>query len=473
MTSEEHPEAAAPPPVPVPVPEKVVEHPSPLTGIARGGIAVGIAIIIVGREFLENGADFGGVPILGLIALGIAVIAGLSGIVTWKTTTFIADDDEFRVERNFLSKTSTRVDYTKVQSIDISQPFIARVLGLAKVHIDVGGAGGVDLEFLTKARAESLREHLLEHMQRARIVSGVAPSAVEGDASLGDGPPVQATTDGATVPSVRPESEEVVVKVPPRNLILGSLVSTGAIGALLAAAFFVVVTILSGSPVTLIASAIAVVGWIWAQTGANWGFVMTRRGDTLRLSRGLLSTSAQGLRPGRIQAVAIQQDLLQRTTGLYRMSVTVLGYGNPLTDEDKATNAIVLPYGTWDDVLRVLHVIWPGLDLAAIEVHGQPDRARWLTPLTFSTHTWGIGDEVVIAQHGLINQVRSIVPHRRMQSASIEQGPLQRRLDLAQIYVHTTNGPVTLRMYNLDATLARSVFEDQLARAKRARESAD
>lgn len=468
MTCEEHPEAAAPPPVPVP--EQVVEHPSPLTGIARGGIAVGIAIIIVGREFLENGADFEGVPILGLIALGIAVIAGLSGIVTWKTTTFIADDDEFRVERNFLSKTSTRVDYTKVQSIDISQPFIARLLGLAKVHIDVGGAGGVDLEFLTKARAESLREHLLEHMQRARIVSGVAPTAVEGGASLGDGTPGQGTTDGALV---APESEEIVVKVPPRNLILGSLVSTGALGALVAAAFFVVITILSGSPVTLIASAVAVVGWIWAQTGANWGFVMTRRGDTLRLRRGLLSTSAQGLRTGRIQAVAIQQDLLQRTTGLYRMSVTVLGYGNPLTDEDKASNAIVLPYGTWDDVLRVLHVIWPGLDLAAIEVHGQPDRARWLTPLTFSTHTWGIGDDAVIAQHGLINQVRSIVPHRRMQSASIEQGPLQRRLDLAQIYVHTTDGPVTLRMYHLDATLARSVFEDQLARAKRARESAD
>lgn len=472
MTSEEHPEAAAPPPVPVPVPEKVVEHPSPLTGIARGGIAVGIAIIIVGREFLENGADFEGVPILGLIALGIAVIAGLSGIVTWKTTTFIADDDEFRVERNFLSKTSTRVDYTKVQSIDISQPFIARLLGLAKVHIDVGGAGGVDLEFLTKARAESLREHLLEHMQRAWIVSGVTPTTVEGGASL-EGTPVQATTDGATVPSVRLESEEIVVKVPPRNLILGSLVSTGALGALVAAAFFVVITILSGSPVTLIASAVAVVGWIWAQIGANWGFVMARRGDTLRLRRGLLSTSAQGLRPGRIQAVAIQQDLLQRTTGLYRMSVTVLGYGNPLTDEDKATNAIVLPFGTWDDVLRVLHVFWPGLDLAAIEVHGQPDRARWLTPLTFSTHTWGIGDDAVIAQHGLINQVRSIVPHRRMQSASIEQGPLQRRLDLAQIYVHTTDGPVTLRMYHLDATLARSVFEDQLARAKRARESAD
>ena len=56
-----------------------------------------------------------------------------------------------------------------------------------------------------------------------------------------------------------------------------------------------------------------------------------------------------------------------------------------------------------------------------------------------------------------------------MQSASVEQGPLQRRLRLARISVHTTDGPVSLRLFHLDADRARSVFEEQLARARRAR----
>ena len=55
--------------------------------------------------------------------------AGLSGVLTWRTTTFVADDDEFRIERRLVSQTSTRIDYTKVQSVDLTQPLAARILG--------------------------------------------------------------------------------------------------------------------------------------------------------------------------------------------------------------------------------------------------------------------------------------------------------------------------------------------------------
>lgn len=443
-------------------PDKLIERPSPLTGLARGGVAVGIAVVIIGREFLENGASLSdGAPIAGIIAAAVALIAGVTGIITWRTTTFISDDAEFRVEKHFLSKTSTRVDYTKVQSIDITQPFIARLLGLAKLQIDVGGAGGVSLEYLKKARADSLREHLLARMQRAQLAEAPpTPPWLEASAAA---PPQPAVVEPA----------ELIASVPPSHLLLGTLVSVGSLGALALAGIFLAISLGTGSPFTVLGGFAAVAAWLWSQTGANWGFVMHRHGDTLRLRRGLLSTSTQGLRPKRIQAVAIHQDLLQRLTGLYRVSVTVLGYGNPLADEDKATNAIVLPYGTWDDVLRVLAVIWPEVDLAEITSHGQPGRARWLTPLTFNTHTWGIGDDVVVAQHGLITQTRSIVAHRRMQSASLDQGPLQRRLRLASLSVHTTDGPVSLRLYHLDAEVARTVFEEQLARARLARQHAD
>lgn len=444
---------AAPTPDRVVTPDKVVERPSPLTGLARSGIALAAAAVFFARDFAESPGSFSRGPLIaGVVAAAIALIGGVSGIITWRTTTFVADDDEFRIERNFISKSSTRVDYTKVQSIDISQPLIARLLGLAKVHIDVGGAGGVGLSFLTKARAETLREHLLRRMQAAKV----GPVEASGELTAVEEP-------------AEPEAEELVVAVPPRNLMLGTLVSIGALLSLLLAAVFVLVSIFATAPVTLVAGVIAVVGWVWSQTGKNWGFRMTRQGDTLRIRRGLLSTVTQGLRPKRVQAVAIRQDLLQRLTGLYQVSVTVLGYGDPTSDDDASTNAIVLPYGTWDEVMAVLHAIWPGVDLNTIEPHQQPARARWLTPFTFRTHTWGIGEDVVVAQHELLTQIRSIVPHRRMQSASIEQGPLQRRLRLASISVHTTDGPVSLRLYHLDADLARRVFEDQLARARQAR----
>lgn len=433
-------------------PSKIIERPSPLTGLARSGLALAAAAVFLGREFLESDGPVTATPmLLGGIAAVIALFGGISGIITWKTTTFVADEAEFRVERNFINRSSTRVDYTKVQSVDIGQPFIARLLGLAKVHIDVGGAGGVDLAYLRKARAETLREDLIARMRHAR--SDHRDGAEEPDATTG-----QEDAD-----------ESVVVKVPARNLLLGTLVSGGATFSLIIAVTFVVLSVFADTPVTLVAGVIAVGGWLWSQTGRNWGFTMTRRGESLRITRGLLSTTTQGLRPERIQAVAVRQDLLQRLTGLYQVTVTVLGYGDPTSGDDASTNAVVLPYGTWEEVLTVLRAFWSDVDLADIEPNGQPERARWLTPVTFHTHTWGIGRDVMVAQHGLFTQVRSIVPHRRMQSASIEQGPLQRRLRLAGILVHTTDGPVTLQLKHLDEGVARMVFLDQLERARLAR----
>ncbi|MBK7822480.1 MAG: PH domain-containing protein [Tessaracoccus sp.] len=471
---------------------KVVERPSPLTGLARAAISLGAGAFLVIREMTESGGLdglSGSTLWIGLGLLAVATIAGISGLLTWRTTTFIADDDEFRIERRLISQTSTRIDYTKVQSVDLTQPLAARILGLAKVHIDVGGAGGQDLVYLSLARAEALRAHLIAKARSHRATA--APSAPEGAAGalpegdlpesiLSEGEVRDAAAPGGEPLSTSPPAgldgggisqapEELVVAIPPRNLLLGTFFSTATLWALAGAGIVLAISFLTHTTFTKWAAIIGIVGWAWRQTGGNWGFRMTRQDGALRVRRGALSTKSQSLRPSRIQAIAIRQDILHRVTGLYQMSVTVLGYGNPIEDEDHATNAVLLPYGTWEDVLRVLDAIWPEVDLSQITPHPQPERARWLTPLTFDTHTWGIGEHVIVAQHGLLTQTRSIVPHRRMQSASISQGPLQRRLGLASIEIHTTTGPVNLEIYHLDAAIARQVLEDQVSLARAAR----
>lgn len=446
------------PEAPSEAPSKVVERPSPLTGIARGAIALIAVVIAVGRDFLETPGDVDTrLLVMAGIALVVIVLIGLGGVVTWRTTTFIADDEEFRVERNFIWRSSSRVDYTKVQSIDVTQPFVARLLGLAKVHIDVGGEGGVSLSYLTRRRAEALREHLLVKMAASRDEAGVRGP---GGASGTDAHPTAEADD------------ELVVAVSPATLIVGSLVTLGTISAIVGGALLIGLSVLSEATVTFVAGLIAIGGWVWGRIGKNWGFRMTRRDGALRIHRGALSKTNQGLRPGRVQGVVISQDLLQRLTGMYEMRVTVLGYASGDSDSDGGSNAVVLPAGTAADVQRVLSALWPELDLTTVAVHGQPPAARWLTPITFPTHTWGIGEHVIIAEHGLLEHRRTIVPHRRMQSASVHQGPLQRRLGLATLAVHTTDGPVDLEIYHLAERDARRLLQAQVERARWARQAA-
>ena len=450
------------PAAPAPAPEKLVERPSPLTGLARGGIALVAAAWFLTREILEGEELGGSVVIIGAVLGVYAIIAGVSGVLTWRMTTFIADDEEFRIERRLLSQTSTRIDYTKVQSVDINQPIVARLLGLAKVHIDVGGAGGADLVYLSLARAESLRDHLIARMRGARNELPTAPGA---------SPWVTTATTDPVAPPVSPQ-DVIVARVSPRNLLIGAFVSSNTAVWVVIAAVVLIVGLVSGEPITAIPALLAVGGWVWSQTGKNWGFVMTRRGETLHLSRGALNKAAQGLHPRRIQGVQVRQDILHRPFGLYSMSVTVLGYGD-VGDENEGSNALILPYGTAADVAAVLHSIWPDVDLASIRPQQQPARARWLTPITFRTHTWGFDDKVIVAQHGLLTQTRTIVPHRRMQSAGLHQGPLERRLGLATVAIHTTDGPVDLRLYHLDAHAANEVLFEQIRLARVARAAAD
>ena len=498
-----HPTSGPPYPAPrhpapgqVPPLGKAVERPHPLTGLAKSWIALFGLVFVVGREVAENGVEsvtqFGPfVWFFGSLALIGVVLSGAWGVIEWRTTTFVADDDEFRIERNFLSRESSRISYAKIQSVDIERSLVARLLGLASVQIDVGGAGGKKLEYLGRERAEALRDQLLARMRSLAQTTGVAIPAVaaEAPASHAAPPPPGAApvgTDGnLTGPDFRfpdvpataqpavgtpPTPVEQVVTMLPTTLLLGVLVSSFLPWLLGGVAFLVVMLVVGqGFSIAAVGGVIfGVGGYLWSQLVNNWDFTLTRVPEGLHIRRGLFTKVSRSLKADRIQAVSIHQDYLQRLTGLYRVRVTVLGFGG--MEEGGEKSDIVLPYGNWDDVRRVLGAFWPGINIDSIPLNGQPDRARWLTPLGFKRHQWGFDQHTLVSHHGWLDHTISLVPHRRMQSIGIRQGPLQRRLRLATVAIHTTDGPVGMQMYHLDPVDARELFDSQVERARLARE---
>ena len=61
------------------------------------------------------------------------------------------------------------------------------------------------------------------------------------------------------------------------------------------------------------------------------------------------------------------------------------------------------------------------------------------------------------------------MPHAKTQSVRIEQGPLQRRLRLADVHVDTPRGPVNVVAQQVDEAVARELALSQLDRAREAR----
>ena len=172
----------------------------------------------------------------------------------------------------------------------------------------------------------------------------------------------------------------------------------------------------------------------------------------------------------RIQGVKTSQPLLWKPLGWYRVDVDILGYGHDDSDNNESNaSSVLLPVADLAEVELAVGRALPGFDLDAIELHPAPRRARWLRWFDFWTLRYGWDDRTLITEHGWLTHSRDVIPHAKTQSVRIEQGPLQRRLRLADVHVHTPRGPVNAVAHQLDERAARELALSQLDRARAAR----
>ncbi len=464
--------SAPPPPPPVPTtpagetgprPVKTTERPHPLTPLIRGWVVLLAIVIGFGRDLIPNGSgEPQGITGLGLrwILLGITAIvllAAAAGFASWYFTRYVIDDDELRIETGAVFKNSKRVPFERVQSVDIIQQLAARLFGLAELRIEVGtGDSTIKLRYLTRQQAGALRDYLLSRAHGDRV-------------RLGD--PNAAAASALTDLSV---ADQPLVTVPPQRLVVGFLLSSEflvsvavlVLALAVTAGFDVVGFALAG----LIPLAIGLVSMIGRRVFQMFNFTLAQSARGVRVTRGLFNLTSQSVPVNRIQGVRVLQPILWRRLGWYRIDVNVLGYGSSEgSDNDTAATSVLVPVADARDVAVTLGRILPGFDDSRIELQRSPRRARWLRPYDFWTLRYGTDDRVVITEHGWLTHVRNLVPHAKTQSARLSQGPLQRRLGLADVHLDITRGPVTPIAHQLDAAAARALTLSQLDLARAAR----
>jgi len=101
-----------------------------------------------------------------------------------------------------------------------------------------------------------------------------------------------------------------------------------------------------------------------------------------------------------------------------------------------------------------------------------PGRARLRSPLWWRAQLAGADDRFFVARHGLLSRTTDVVPHQRTQSLRLSAGPLERALGLASFHLDSTRGPVRTRVANRDAAEARAMLDQQVERARAARQLA-
>ncbi len=377
-----------------------------------------------------------------LVALAVLLPAAAAyGFLTWWSTHFAVTDSELRIRTGLLFRRTAHIRLERIQAIDVTQPLLARVAGVAKLRLDVVGTAKKDeLAFLGEEEARALRAELLAR------AAGFAPETAH---EVGEAPARE------------------LVRVPARELAI-ALALTGATWGTLAAALVVppLLWLATHSVVTVLASGLPLLGAAGASSVgrfvAEYDWRVADSPDGLRIDHGLLDRAHETVPPGRVQTVRIVRPLLWRRRGWVRVELDVAG----------SSNSVLLPVAPRAAAEAVVARVLPGVTVPPDEALSRPPRrAGRCVPVWWRGHGIAVTDAVFAARHGLLSRHLALVPHAKVQSVRLSQGPWQRLWRLADVHVDTgADKTVTARLR--DAQEAAELLRGQAERSRTGRRDA-
>ncbi|MET7703649.1 PH domain-containing protein [Streptomyces sp. NPDC005485] len=376
------------------------------------------------------------------LLVGLAVLvpaAALYGFLTWWFTHFAVTASELRIRTGLLFRRTAHIRLDRLQAVDITQPLLARVAGVAKLKLDVIGAAKKDeLAYLGEGEARALRAELLAR------AAGFTPETAQ---EVGEAPVRQ------------------LLHIP-AGVLAVSLVLTGATWGSLAAALVVppLLWFATHSLWTVLATGLPLLGTAGASSVgrfvAEYDWTVGESPDGLRIDHGLLDRAHETVPPGRVQTVRIVEPLLWRRRGWVRVELDVAG----------SSNSVLVPVAPRAIAESVIAQVLPGVTVPS-SLSRPPRRAGWCVPLWWRGYGLAVTDTVFAARHGLLRRTLSLVPHAKVQSVRLKQGPWARLRGVADVHVDTgANKTVTARLR--DAHEAAQLLRSQADRSRTGRREA-
>ena len=473
-------------------------------------------------KYLLNHVGHNPVMLYGYGAAAVLIFGG--SILSWAFTRYSVSAHSVYRHSGIFFKKQRQIRLESVQSVDISRSLVARILGLSELRLEAadGAEEALHIKYLSHAKAQNLQERLLRRVSTLRAANrSEFADAVNAPAEKAQ----EADLAGEQQTEAGHKPERLLFKVP--NLrVLAAIVLSSLLWALPVAIIWVGGTIvgwlmnpqkeLGQISQFIFPSLIPILGFLWQlwssfDQGANFTVERIRqntsdaRGDSLRITYGFTGTHTQTLFPQRIQALKIEQPLLWKPFGWYRVVVNIAGVAvnTEGSSDDLFTRNTALPVGTAREMQRLLHLLLPSASPHSLEtvqavmessryspadnselgVVTAPRRTRWLNPLTFrrdgfarvnTEHAKAEADlhhsehaptrDLLLLRGGCLLRFLSIVPERQVLAVQWSQGPLNRILKTACIHLGSVSGPVKPTVQNLEAHDAERIAAEIIAR---------
>jgi putative membrane protein len=111
------------------------ERLSPLSAIVYvTRAAVAFVYVAVAALVQKGRADY-------TIDIVILVLTLAGGITSWAVTRWFVEGSTLQVSTGLIRRKVVRVPLSRVQAVDLVEPWVARLVGLAEVRVRTGGGG--------------------------------------------------------------------------------------------------------------------------------------------------------------------------------------------------------------------------------------------------------------------------------------------------------------------------------------------
>lgn len=354
----------------------------------------------------------------------------------------------------------------------------------------------------TEAPGTTSADHAKAHRHGAPAGSRITASLSAGISAVAED--LTQTVDSVLMPyriKSNVSADGRLLMVPAHRVILSRLVS----GTTLALVLSALVILVAMAVIALLPNASFSFGGLAGFVGiiaglasvvkkgfAESNFAVSITGDGLAITSGLLDTRRSVIPLDRIQAVELNQSLLWRPFGWWRATFNLAG----TSENDKGS--VLLPVGTLDEVMVLLGLVLPDPGVPE-DIHGgdlireaalkkskgepvgpaarmfthQPASSKWLDPISWKSNVFAFTDTMLVVRRGVLERTVQLVPHARVQSLALEEGPLQSALGLKSISIHSTSGPVHPHIYHFDGAYGHTLLNDYAERTVRARRVLD
>lgn len=432
------------------------------------------------------------------IAVGVTLITGIIAAIQWRHMAWMFDADGVHMRSGVLFKQHRHVRWDRIQSVDVTQKLLARLVRQASLSITSGGEK-VEIGWLALHEAEKLRPLVLALAEKMRSGENTE------------------VPDLATVS--RAQAHPPLYAMSGRRFLASLVLSPRIILAVIMVAGSVISYLVTeeGGSFALLFLIIALVWQPISSLQANWQARIAPNAEGIEKQEGLFSRRTLALPQHRVHALSFKKPNLW--PGWWKLQACVMS--GSLLEATQTANDALVPVGTVEDVLTVarelgfaegaaapgsgadavpeaagiagttnpvpetalqttpetaLQTAWQTTPQTGVPNAAQlrtyllddgalpgfipnPRSSRWLDPIGWKRSGIFVGDDVIIMRRGWFwYREVTILLREHYQSAIISQGPLERRFQLATLRWGTVGMAVEARAKHMDSATASQIL---------------